>query len=281
MKLLTSKEMAAADRATFERIGVPSRAVMESAGREVVAVIFEHFNDLLPLGVGVLCGGGNNGGDGYVIARVLSGLGVPVIVASIKPLDQLSGDAAANALAFQRLGGTIEVLNEDGWHEGEFFTQLDTLGLVIDALYGTGLRGSLRGLGAELVSAVNLVPVPVVAVDIASGVEADSGRVEGPALEVELTVALQAPKIGHVVYPGASYAGTVVCVDIGVPDSLPEIADVRRELLTEASIARLVQAKLCETAETHKGTRGHLLVLGGSLGHCGAAKMSACAALVC
>lgn len=283
MKILTAAEMAAADQAAFSRVGLPSRAVMENAGRQVTLFLLDECSDRLRAGVLVLAGSGNNGGDGFVVARTLLNFGVWAEVALLKPISSLSGDAKANAESFLQCSGKIVELSQSDWCEAECLSRLGSFGVLVDALYGTGFKGSVRGFAAELISFVNARArasgLPIVSVDIASGVESDTGAVHGPVIEAQATVALQCLKLGHVLFPGSGYCGKIYVAEIGIPPTIPEIEGVERELITEKSVSELLSEYLLGAPDEHKGSRGHVLVVGGGAGHFGAPKLSGQAAL--
>ncbi len=283
MKILTPDEMRAADTATFERVAVPSRAVMESAGRHSAEYLVAEYSERLEQGVLVLAGAGNNGGDGFVLARALLGIGITTELYCLKPVESLTGDVAENARAFLTLGGKCRELSADSVATLE--SAIKDSGVLVDALFGTGLSTELRAEVHQLISRINTVAkaaaVPIFSIDIPSGVNAETGEICGVALEAHTTVALQCLKVGQVLFPGAAYCGETVCLDIGVSERLEEIEGVTRELITERSISELVQSVFVSGETAHKGTRGHLLVVGGSLGHYGAPKLSAHAGLVC
>ena len=277
-KILTAKEMQAADRATFDRIGVPSRAVMESAGRQVLAYVLSAFPAETSRGVAVFAGAGNNGGDGYVIARGLLGVGVRTVLVALRPSAELSGDCLANAQAWNNAGGLTIDCGPDSWQPAVDQVLGGGFGILVDAIYGTGFHGPLAGHFKSVIDAINASQLPVVAVDLPSGVEADTGAAAG-AIKATATVCLQALKLGNVLFPGTENCGTLVCADIGIPLDLPEVAGIPRELITRAMIKAELQTHLPRGNQSHKGTRGHVAVVGGSSGHYGAPKLSAQAAL--
>ena len=279
IKVFTGEEMGRLDRATFSELGLPSRAVMESAGREIASLILDVFSEEVVVGVGVLAGGGNNGGDGYVIARTLSNVGVPTKVYSLKSINDLTGDCQANFQSYINSGGEVVELNDDNWLEVISSKEFGEQGLIVDAIYGTGFRGEIKGFVGEVVSYLNGLGIPTVSVDLPSGVEADTGRVSGVAVQAAICATLQAPKIGNIVFPGRDYCGDTFCLDIGVSKSLPEYQNINRKLLSDEAVAEALQRNLTIHAEIHKGTRGHVLVIGGSAGHLGAPQMSSYAAL--
>lgn len=282
MKVLTPDEMRAADAATFERLGLPARAVMESAGRHSAEYLVSEFSERLEQGVVILVGGGNNGGDGFVLARALLGIGISTKVFSLKPLDALSGETGENAKAYLSLGTDITELTERTHSLLE--SEVRDCGVLVDALFGTGVSSELRPEIQNIISLVNRITkeasVPVLSIDVPSGINAQTGAICGEAIRAHTTLSLQCLKLGQVLFPAADYCGETVCLDIGVAESFQEIAGVARELLTEQGIAELVQEKFQSGERAHKGTRGHLLVVGGSKGHYGAPKLSAHAALL-
>lgn len=283
MKILTAGEMRAADAATYAVLGIPSRAVMESAGREVAAFLLGVLEAPVLRGTVVLCGKGNNGGDGYVVARTLLNHGLLVSVAALTPLAELRGDARSAAEAFQRSGG--EVHEWSGEDPQWLLAVLETCrpGVVVDAILGTGVSGAVReplaGVLSQLNSWSERNEASVVAVDLPSGVDADRGEVAGAAIHADVTVSLQALKPAHVLFPAADLSGEVFVAEIGVGAALPEFCAVRRELLRPERLALIARQHPLWHPAGHKGTRGHVLVVAGGPGTYGAAKLSATAAL--
>lgn len=278
MLVLTSAEMGSADQATFERIAVPPRAVIESAGRTTAAFVLLNFPSDVARGAVILCGKGNNGADGYAAGRSLLNREIAVTIISLAPVSSLKGEARDTAESFRRQGGAIV---EYDAADGAFSKVLDHAGIIVDAIYGTGFRGKLDQPAAELIAAVNAhsarFGVPVVALDIPSGVDGSTGDADPGAIRARATVVLQAPKVGHVMFPGAEFCGEQFLVDIGIVVPLLSPAPNRR-LVTEESVRATLSEYFSERAEAHKGKRGHVLVIGGSEGHYGAPKLSAQAA---
>lgn len=276
MRVLDIRQMREADRATIEDVGIPARVLMENAGRQVVAAIEASFDDLATSRVAILCGHGNNGGDGFVAARVLAERGVALSIVLVGQAADVRGDARANLDVLRNLGlDVIEVANAGAWE----LHGTDVLGadLVVDALYGTGFRGALTGLAETIVADLNAAPVPVVAVDLPSGLSADSAEIPGPAVNATLTVALGAPKIPLLMPPAERLAGTLVIADIGIPEAIIDRVDGPRvEVLTREEMRRLVTPR---SPDTHKGDYGRLLIVAGSQGKTGAAVLAARAAL--
>src|SRR5207253_1019621 len=223
------------------------------------------------LRVTLACGGGGNGGDGFVVARRLKRVGARPDVLLVVPPDRLHGDAAVKFAEMRRTGVAARVVDD----AAKVSAALGRADVIVDALLGTGVRGAPTPLVAALIDAINASGRPVVALDVPSGLPADGGRAEGPVVRAWLTPTFAAPKLGLVVGDGADLAGRVVVVPIGVPEA--EVARDAQTFLLEASdVAPLFPRR---PRDVHKGTYGHLLVLAGSVGKTGAAALCARAAL--
>jgi hydroxyethylthiazole kinase-like uncharacterized protein yjeF len=258
-RLLTIEEMTGADAAAIAA-GVAGMELMENAGAAVARAISARF---APRPVLVLCGPGNNGGDGFVTARRLKERGWPARVALLGAREHLRGDAALAAKAWPD-----DVLPLDP-------TLIEGARLVVDGLFGAGLARPLDGVARDTVEAVARAGVPMVAVDIPSGVDGDSGAILGAAAPAVLTVTFHRAKPGHLLLPGRDHVGELVIADIGIPaDATP------REGRLFANHPRLWRQLLPRrTAASHKYAHGHALVLGGGAASSGAARMAARAAL--
>jgi hydroxyethylthiazole kinase-like uncharacterized protein yjeF len=267
MKLVTASEMRELDRRAIEEVGIPSLVLMENAGRSTYQILRREFPDLAGE-VGVLAGRGNNGGDGFVVARYLAADGFPVVVFLLGSRDQVSGDARVNLDILAPLGvEVVEVLSEADLNPA--LHRLARAELIIDALLGTGLDKPVRGLMATLIEKVNHLRAPVLAVDLPTGLSADTGEVLGVAVAAQVTVTYGWPKIGQVVPPGRDYVGRLWQVDISIP---PELAEAVPLSLPEAwEMRQLLPGR---PFGSHKGTYGHLLVLAGSEGKTGAATLT-------
>ncbi len=272
MKLVTSEHMRELDRRTIEDLGVPSLVLMENAGRSTYQILRREFPDLASPVV-VLAGRGNNGGDGFVVARYLANAGIPVTVFLLAARDQVQGDALVNLKILEGLGVAVEeVLGED--QLSAVVHRMSRAGLVVDALLGTGLNSPVRGLLAQLIDKVNQVRPPVLAVDIPSGLSADTGEPLGAAVQAAVTVTYGFPKIGQIVPPGRDLVGRLWQVDISIPPALAQDATI--ELAEAAEMRALLPPR---PFAGHKGTFGHLVVVAASEGKTGAATLSAEAAL--
>jgi len=276
MRILNAAQMREADRFTIEEIGIPSLVLMENAGRQVVAAMEAAYESALDGRVAVLCGRGNNGGDGFVVARTLSQRGIDATVFVVGSVAEIRGDARTNLDALGRLGITVvEIGDEQAWEL--HFSEIAQCSVIVDALFGTGLRTPLAGMLETVVADVNASGIPVVSIDLPSGLSADTPRVIGDSIDASMTVALAAPKLPLVLPPGEARAGDVVIADIGIPDEAIEALDGPRiELLTPAGVRHLVEPRV---ADSHKGDFGRVTVVAGSMGRTGAAYLAAMGAL--
>jgi ADP-dependent NAD(P)H-hydrate dehydratase / NAD(P)H-hydrate epimerase len=258
-RLLTIAEMTAADAAAIAA-GIPGIQLMENAGAAVAREAAQRF---APRPTLVLCGPGNNGGDGFVAARHLAGRGWPVRVALLGARERLRGDAATAA---------------EAWH-GEVLALDPALvagaELVIDGLFGAGLARPVEGVARDAIEAVAQANVPVVAIDIPSGIHGDAGAVLGTAARATLTVTFHRAKPGHFLLPGRDYLGELVVADIGIPEHAMQAP--ARLFANHAWLWRALLPR--RTSASHKYAHGHALVLGGGMASSGAARMTARAAL--
>lgn len=272
MKLVTAQEMRELDRRTIQEVGVPSLVLMENAGRGTYQVLRREFPELRGP-VAVLAGRGNNGGDGLVVARHLAQDGFPVTVFLLASRTEIRGDARVNLQIAENLGlNLVEILEERDLEQA--FNQMARADLLVDALLGTGLNAPVQGLMARLIEELNTLHLPVLAVDIPSGLNADTGEPLGVAFRAQVTVTYGYPKLGQILPPGRDYVGRLWRVDIGIPAALA------REVKTELAEPREMRALLPPRPfASHKGTFGHLVVVAGSEGKTGAAAMAAEAGL--
>src|SRR5207253_1247944 len=276
MRVLNSAQMREADKRTIDDIGIPSLVLMENAGRQAVAAIEAMYADLLERQVGVLCGRGNNGGDGFVVARTLVQRGVDVAVFLLGGVADVRGDARTNLEILGRLGVTVvEIGDSQAWEL--HFSEVSDCTLIVDAIFGTGLNAPVSGLIQSVIADVNTSGIPVVAIDLPSGLSADSAEPIGDSIEAGLTVTLAAPKLPLVLPPAETRAGDIVIADIGIPmDVIESVDGPRVDLLTRASMRDLVTPR---TPDSHKGDYGRVLIVAGSRGKTGAAHLAATGAL--
>jgi len=274
MLVVTAEEMRELDRLTIEQFGVPSLTLMERAGEAIAAAIVKRFSAIAKRGVLIVAGKGNNGGDGFVVARLLKKKRIPCEVVLLARQDELSPDATHNLRAFLKLKGKVSEITAGNV---ELLSQrLSKNGLLVDAILGTGMKNDVRGLFAEAIALMNASGLPIVAVDIPSGLDTDKGTPLGVAIQAEMTVALGYPKLGEVIFPGLDHVGDLVVADIGINQRAVAQVAPRGELLEREPISWLVPRR---AADSHKGSYGHLLIVAGSRGKTGAAALGGKAAL--
>jgi hydroxyethylthiazole kinase-like uncharacterized protein yjeF len=266
--LSTREAVRALDADAIERLGVPGLVLMENAGAGATRILRERFAGQLgaPLVVG---GTGQNGGDAWVVARQLFCAGIAARVVLVGERARVRGDALVNLSALEALGIPVAVQAEG---EVELARLLGQASLVVDGLFGTGLDRPVGGVQARAIELINAARRPVLALDLPSGLDADTGQVLGSAIRATATATFALHKRGLYQHPGAELAGEVTLVSIGVPASCDESC----ALIESADVARLLSPR---APASHKGTNGHVLVLAGSPGKTGAALLSATAAL--
>ena len=249
---------------------------MECAGRQVVATLEERIEDLADSRIAVLCGTGNNGGDGFVVARTLLQAGHDVAVFVVGRVADVKGDARINLDILGRLGHTIvEIGNEQEWELHA--SDVSDCDVAVDALFGTGLSRPLTGLFETIVRDINATLLPVVAIDLPSGLSGSTADIIGPAIEADLTVTFAAPKLPHVLPPAEALCGDVVTVEIGIPSEVVEALEGPRiDVITRDAVAGSLEPR---EVDTHKGDYGRVLIVAGSVGRTGAAYLAAMAAL--
>lgn len=273
MRVLTAEQMRDLDRQAIEEIGIPGLVLMENAGRASAGMLLERFGDRDGT-VLILCGKGNNGGDGFVVARHLRNRGIEVEVLVLAPQEKIGGDAAVNLAILERCGQKIRFVCDDESLAAALAAS--RAGLVVDALFGTGLASEVRGHYRQAIAWINDSGLPVAAIDIPSGVDAGSGRILGCAVRADLTLTFAAAKLGHLLAPGAQHCGRLEVLDIGIPKHLRPRPDDLYLWTRWQDAATLLPER---PATGHKGTFGHLLVIAGSRGKTGAAILAAEAGL--
>ncbi len=277
MKILTAAQMQRVDRLTTERYGVPSLTLMENAGRGVVEFLAERFAPLAHHHIVILCGRGNNGGDGFVVARLLRDKGLKPRVLLFADPQKVQGDAAVNLDRLATTGMPEVVESSEVWQRMK--PTLKGTTLAVDALLGTGLSKPLGGLLLEVVRDVNteFAGAQVVAVDLPSGISADTGDLIGEHVRAGFSVTFTAPKIAHIFPPACKRVGEWVLREIGTPpEALESDSELFLSLACRDDFAWIARPR---KPDAHKGSFGHVLILGGSVGKTGAAALAAMAAL--
>ena len=293
MKVVTAAEMRQIDRDTIEGIGIPGIVLMETAGSAIVHAIEQHYPTCQR--IGIFAGKGNNGGDGIVIARQLAHAGRDVYLFLVSPEESFSGEAHTNLQIAKRLttsfglqaapkgGLRIEEILTDATLEPDSsrvsetaLNQIASCELLVDAIFGTGLRGAVRDAIATVINTINSLPIPVLSVDLPSGLDADTGQPLGTCIRADRTVTIGLPKRGLLMPPGAELTGKLEVADIGFPAQVVDAQDIKINWTTTTQASEWVPPR---PLASHKGTYGRVLVVAGSTGMTGAAALASEAAL--
>jgi NAD(P)H-hydrate epimerase len=274
MKIVTAAQMQMLDRRAITEARIPSLVLMDRAGTGVVQQLERHFAPLKDKRITIVCGKGNNGGDGFVVARLLARKRIAIQVLCLAKAADMSRDARVMHGRLLRIAKKNVIRSaQDSESLRDLFAASD---IIVDAILGTGLSTAVSGPYEQVIQTINASGRAVLAVDIPSGLNADTGLVLGAAVRADVTVTFGLPKIGLYVGQGVDHAGSIHVVDIGIPASLIELVESRTILLTHAMAKTSLPRR---TPSSHKGTYGHAGIIAGSVGKTGAAAMAATAAL--
>lgn len=271
MKACFAEEMRSVDRAATEIGGIPSIILMENAALACVNELKKDFDDLNKKSVAVFCGKGNNGGDGFAIARHLYNLGVDVSVFLVCGAE-FKGDAKINFDIISKMDINIDVISDT---ENLKYI-IKSFDIIIDAIYGTGIHGTVRGISYDVIEEINTDSKYVMSVDIPSGIDADSGEICGVCIKADKTVTFAAYKIGMLMFPGADYTGKVIVSDISIPEYIIDGRNLNTNVITADFVRKNLPARV---NNSQKGDYGKLLIIAGSKGMTGAAYMASQSAL--
>lgn len=266
--IVTAKQIASMDRYAIDDLEIPGIILMENAGRGIVDIALSLLGRPEQKRVHIYCGPGNNGGDGYVVARHLSNKGADVRVFILARQEKIKGDALINLEILLKMEQDVSFIEKN--------PQVEKPDLIVDAMLGTGVAGSLRGLFAEVAEFINLQNVPVLSVDIPTGVNADTGAVEGPAIKATATATMALLKRGLVFSPGREHAGQVLIVDISMPSAVVKEKQQNVWLQEKEDIVPLLPVR---SPDAHKNNCGTVATVAGSEGFTGAACLTSEAAL--
>ena len=282
MFLVTANQMQEMDKKAIESFGIPGLVLMENAGRGAFDYLLRKFKDIKTKKIAVLAGRGNNGGDGFVIARYLMEKGIHVTIFLLSSKDKVTGDAKINMTLAQKLCdrsstcSIIEIPDADTFKNQKAPILLHDL--FIDAILGTGLNSNVKGFFKDAIELINASQRPVFSVDIPSGLHSDTGQPLGIAVKADATATFAFAKAGHILYPGNRYTGDLEVIDIGIPKFIAREKRIKLFLIEKKDIAACFSPR---KFQSHKGSYGHLLVIGGSTGKTGAAALCANAAMRC
>ena len=273
MKVVTAQEMRQIDQQTIEQVGIPGVVLMDHAGSAVVRTIGQHFPECQHIAIFV--GKGNNGGDGLVVARQLAHAGQPIQIFLVSPQESFSGDALTNLQIVQNLDLPITpILSEDELEGAK--SQITSADLIVDSIFGTGLRGGVHGFIGDVIECINETGKPVIAIDLPSGLAANTGLAEGACIQATYTVTIGLPKRGNLIHPGATFTGKLEVVDIGFPRSVIDVQNIQVKWTQPFDAARMLPSR---PTHSHKGTYGRVFVAAGSTGMTGAAALTSAGAL--
>lgn len=271
MRVATATQIAEIDRRATQEFSIPVSVLMERAGQAVASAAMSMLSLRDTPRIVVVCGKGNNGGDGLVAARHLHLRGIQVEAMLASPEAEFSGEARRALEAARQDGVSIRTVTD-----GETGRILSDAALIIDALFGTGFRGPAKGRSAELIGSINRTHTPVLAVDIPSGVSADTGRADGAAIRAAATITMGFPKVGLLVYPGGDLTGAIFVADIGYPEPLTSDSSIHTHLVTSEMVHALLPVR---RQDSHKGDHGRVLIVAGSVGFTGSAVLATRGAL--
>ena len=277
MKVATAAEMRQIDQNTIEGIGIPGIVLMETAGSAIVRAIQQHYPTCKR--IGIFAGKGNNGGDGIVIARQLAHTGYDVHLFLVSPPDSFTGEARINLQIAKNLKLPItEILTDAalGIEKSVSLNHIASCELLVDAIFGTGLRGEVRDPIATIINGINNLSIPVLSVDLPSGLDADTGNLLSTCVQADRTITIGLPKRGLLVHPGAELTGKLEVVDIGFPEQVIDAQNIKVHWTTAAQAAQWVPPR---PSASHKGTYGRVFIVAGSTGMTGAAALASEAAL--
>jgi NAD(P)H-hydrate epimerase len=272
IKVVTAEEMGEMDRYTIKEVGVPGVVLMENAGAEIAQVIVDLLEDVESPLVHIFCGKGNNGGDGFVIARHLSNNGVDVAVLNLVAEKEIKGDALINYKIIKKMGIPIKFIRRSA--DLAKYEEYESPDIIVDALLGTGIKGAVRGFVKDVIDFINDLDIPVVSVDLPSGLNANTGELAGSVIIADVTVSMALPKRCHLFYPAKNFVGDLHVADIGMPNSVTSNHSVKVQLIDDEDIQLPYRSP-----DAHKYQFGRVAILAGSPGYTGAAALAAEAAL--
>ncbi len=275
MFLVTARQMSRMDINTIEEYGIPGAVLMENAGRGATRILLSKFGNLKNTNIGVVTGSGNNGGDGFVIARYLAEQGFTPEVFLLGSIKKVKGDAALNLSLLSELNiSVIEITSQETFAMQQ--SSMLKCELWVDAIFGTGLNSNITGFIKTVIELINRTKKPVLSIDIPSGLHPDTGLPQGICIKADVTATFGYAKTGLITFPGIDYCGNIEVVDIGIPKHIEAKETLSTQLLTPQKISACYRPR---GSNEHKGTTGHLLVFAGSTGKTGAAALTSQAAV--
>lgn len=275
MKVATPEQVGRMDNETITQIGIPGIVLMENAALKVVQEIIKSLGNVIGKKAVVLAGKGNNGGDAFAVARHLHNIGAQVIVFITSKKSEIKNDAEINLKIIEKINiETVEIMSQD--EVLRLKKELETCDVVIDGIFGTGFKGQISGIIGEIAEHVNNSLKYVIAIDIPSGVNGETGEVLGKCIRAHKTVTFAFPKTGLLINPGCEYTGELVVADIGIPQIVSDAVNMETTLLDESHVSGIIPIR---QRESSKGDFGRVLIVSGSTGMTGSGCLCAKAAL--
>jgi len=275
MKIVSVREMRKIDRIAIKELGIPGVVLMENAGQSVVSAMEDYFEMDTVTELTVVCGKGNNGGDGFVVSRYLLNQGKYVDIFIIGDEKDIKGDAKKNLDILKGIGVKPKTIRS-AKDLKELSLSLLHSEIVVDAIFGTGFKGEIAGISSKIVVDINESGLPIVSVDTPSGIDSNTGQVSGVAVKADMTVTMGLPKMGQFLYPAKNYVGELYVADIGFPEQVIDKVSPMGTLVDKDVIKRFIPWR---ASNSHKGAFGRILIIAGSTGMTGAAAMTANSAL--
>lgn len=275
MKIVNGDQMKQLDRMAIDKFGIPGVVLMENAGLSVLEEVLKSIEQKENKEVMIVCGLGNNGGDGFVLARHLFNKGIPVKVVVVGNPSDIGGDAKKNYEIIHKLNVQIHILVGAN-NLKKFSETIKGYGVIVDAIFGTGLKREIKGTMKEVIEIMNGSGKEIISIDLPSGIGANDGKVYGIAVKADKTVVLELLKIGNIRYPGAEYVGEKIIKNIGIPKAAIESMQLNGNLITRDMIKEILPDR---PRDTYKGNYGKVYVVAGSTGMTGAAVLTCKAAL--
>lgn len=276
MKVVTAAQMRDIDKKAIGGCGIPGIVLMENAGINVLRCMEEHFGDLSGKHITIVAGKGNNGGDGFVVARHLKNKGVDPTVIILADKGSIKGDAGTNLKVALNSGIDVKSVPNDKSLNKDIRILLRHSHIIVDAILGTGITDPVKGFFEKVINYINSTNKPIVSVDIPSGLSADKGEIIGTCIKANLTVTLALPKVSLLTYPAASMAGILKVVDISIPDKIIDDSKTNIYTVEGSDVSALLKPR---RADAHKGDFGHAFIVAGSPGKTGAATLTSLGAL--
>ncbi len=275
LNAVSSKQMSSIDRRTIEEVMIPGIVLMENAALKVFQEVMRTIKKTALQAVGVFAGKGNNGGDAFSVAKHLYNNSIKTKVFLLAPKNQIKGDALTNLIVLENIGLEVyEVIDHRSLKELE--ESMKDIDIIVDGIFGTGLKSKITGLQKEIIEKINSTNLPIISVDVPSGLDCTTGKIQGICVKATKTVTFGLPKIGQFLYPGYEYIGELIIEDIGIPKKVIESEKLNTFVIDSDMVAGLIPKR---HSESNKGSFGKTFIITGSTGMTGSGILAGSAAL--